>query len=94
MFVEAALDQVPEDVDGAVDWMWGLAVSAHGDDRLPPFWRSDPRGCLSAHCTCEANDLGVVFPWAGALFPETVRCATDRIDGGRAWTERMDWNRL
>ena len=32
--------------------------------------------------------------WAGARFPETVRCATDRIDGGRAWTERMDWNRL
>jgi len=32
--------------------------------------------------------------WAGARFPETVCCATDRIDGGRAWTERMGWNRV
>jgi S-(hydroxymethyl)glutathione dehydrogenase/alcohol dehydrogenase len=32
--------------------------------------------------------------WAGARFPETVFCATDRMDGGRAWTERMGWNRV
>jgi hypothetical protein len=32
--------------------------------------------------------------WAGARFPEAVCCATDRINGGRAWTERMGWNRV
>jgi hypothetical protein len=42
--------------------------------------------------TVRTVDFGSL--WAGARFPETVRCATDRIDGGRAWTERMDWNRL
>jgi maltose-binding protein MalE len=31
---------------------------------------------------------------AGARFPEAVCCATDRINGGRAWTERMGWNRV
>jgi hypothetical protein len=33
-----------------------------------------------------------ILDWAGARFPETVCCATDRIDGGRAWTGRMGWN--
>ena len=37
---------------------------------------------------------GVYRHWAGARFPETLCCATDRIDGGRAWTERMVWNRV
>jgi len=32
--------------------------------------------------------------WGGARFPETAHCATDRKDGGRAWTERMGWNRV
>jgi len=37
---------------------------------------------------------GAYFPWAGARFPGTVCCATDRIDGVGAWTERMVWNRV
>jgi DNA-binding NtrC family response regulator len=36
--------------------------------------------------------LAMASIWAGARFPETVCCATDRIDGGRAWTGRMGWN--
>ncbi|MBM3549558.1 MAG: hypothetical protein FJX54_21685 [Alphaproteobacteria bacterium] len=32
--------------------------------------------------------------WGGARFPETAHCATDRKDGGRAWTEIMGWNRV
>jgi hypothetical protein len=41
-----------------------------------------------------AAERALITHWAGARFPETVRCATDRIDGGRAWTERMGWNRV
>ena len=32
--VEAALDQVPEGIDGAVDLILCLAVPTHGDDRF------------------------------------------------------------
>lgn len=40
------------------------------------------------------NFVAHVGDWAGARFLETAHCATDRIDGGRAWTERMGWNRV
>ena len=38
--------------------------------------------------------IGVNVGWGGARFPETAHCATDRKDGGRAWTEIMGWNRV
>jgi len=65
------------------------------------LYQTSPDGRILRANTAMARILGydsteslanARIDWAGARFPETVCCATDRIDGGRAWTGRMGWN--
>jgi len=53
-----------------------------------------PGAIVQAHHRPVCESRAAASAWGGARFPETAHCATDRKDGGRAWTEIMGWNRV
>jgi len=69
----------------------GVALAQAPDDNRRRCVDVEKPDTAIAACTAlieAGND------WGGARFPETAHCATDRKDGGRAWTEIMGWNRV